>query len=538
MFRLVLLTVGLATAQIPEGNSGTEPDAPRAALRMFVPAMQTEAESATVSPMAAAALPNAATFASLAAAYLGTPEEAAAPADTPGIYTPITVSVPGTGLTAPKPAEVKPAERAEKNKNRGMPDPWPTAPWPNSQYQGYPVIGVPPDFDMWPLMQWMQGTGFNTWLVDNKIRIYGWVTIEYNWSNDKNSNTPDAYWVRPNHLDMDQALLRIDRNLDSVQTDHIDWGFRSTSIYGIDYRYTIAGGWGSEQLFNHNLLYGFDPTEQYLDVYYPWFAQGLILRVGRWIACPDIETQWAPDNYLGSHSILFAVDTYTNTGLMATIKLSDQWTFQAVIASGTDMAPWYKGAIPTGGFGLRWTAKSNRDAVYSWLNQINEANFRHFDINGTPAGHDNFNYFVSTWQHVFNARIMTNTESYYMWQNNAFVGGTPSIGPPKPYGSGGGLGAPIPGTARSYGVLNYTLVQISKYDFIAIRNEWYRDEQGERTGFPTSYTDNTIGVTHNFNRYFQMRPEIGYFRSWNVPAFDLGTKKNMVQAGIDMTLHF
>ena len=53
-------------------------------------------------------------------------------------------------------------------------------------------------------------------------------------------------------------------------------------------------------------------------MYIPWVAQGLIVRVGRWIACPDIETQFAPDNYMGSHSLLFTFDTYTQTGIMAT----------------------------------------------------------------------------------------------------------------------------------------------------------------------------------------------------------------------------
>ncbi len=41
---------------------------------------------------------------------------------------------------------------------------------------------------------------------------------------------------------MDQAVLRFERQEDTVQTDHIDWGFRFTNLYGIDYRYLMAGG--------------------------------------------------------------------------------------------------------------------------------------------------------------------------------------------------------------------------------------------------------------------------------------------------------
>ncbi len=93
----------------------------------------------------------------------------------------------------------------------------------------------------------------------------------------------------------------------------------------------------------------------------------MILRVGRWIACPDIETQFAPDNYMGSHSILFTFDTYTQTGVMATIMLNKQWTVQACINAGNDMAPWYKGAIPCGMFGVRWVSKDNNDSIYAVL---------------------------------------------------------------------------------------------------------------------------------------------------------------------------
>jgi hypothetical protein len=438
-------------------------------------------------------------------------------------------SASGTGVSPPVPA-IPP--------RRAMPSPFDSPPFPGSEYQGYPIIGVPPDTTVWPLMQAIQGTSYSDALNDARVRVYGWVTAEGNVSSSRHSNTPDSYWVRPNNFDMDQALIRFERQLDSVQVDHIDWGFRATLDYGIDYRYFTAGGWFSDQLLEHNFLYGWDPTELYVDVYIPWVAQGLIVRVGRWIACPDIETQFAPDNYMGSHSLLFTFDTYTQTGIMLTFKLSDQWTVQAALHSGTDMAPWYKGALPTGAFGLRWVAKSNNDALYTWLNAINDAKFRRFEEDGQPAGHDNFNYIVSTWEHRFNRLLITKTESYFMWQRDAVVGGTPSIGPIRPWGGGGGIGADIPGTTLTFGVLNYTVWEISRRDFITFRNEWWKDTDGERSGFPSTYTSNAIGLTHNFSPYIQIRPEICYYRSWTVPAFDNGTRKNEVMAAFDFTIRF
>ena len=204
-------------------------------------------------------------------------------------------------------------------------------------------------------------------------------------------------------------------------------------------------------------------TEQYFDLYVPNVAEGLIVRVGRWVACPDIETQLAPDNYLGSHSILFTYDTYTQTGIMFTVKLSDQVMVQAALTAGTDMAPWYAGATPTGMFGLRWVSQDNNDAFYTCLNNINDARFRNVYLDGEFAGHDNFNYIVSTWEHRFNALIHTKTEAYFMWQRDAYVGGSVSIGPPQTFGGGGGApGRSSPGYSVDYGILNYTMFALGQ----------------------------------------------------------------------------
>ena len=151
------------------------------------------------------------------------------------------------------------------------------------------------------------------------------------------------------------------------------------------------------------------------------------------------ETQFAPDNYMGTHSLLFTVDVYTETGVMATVMLNKQWTVQAAIHAGADMAPWYEGAVPTGMFGVRWVSCDNMDSVYTVLNAINNAEFQYFDERGVPAGHHNYNIIQTTWQHKFNDCVHTKTEAYYMWERNAAVGGTPSIGP-FAFNSGGGLG--------------------------------------------------------------------------------------------------
>jgi hypothetical protein len=425
---------------------------------------------------------------------------------------------------------------------RAFPEPWSAPPFPGHEYQGYPLIGVPKSTDTFPLMQAIydstSGTDFGEAIKESGIKIYGWATGSGNFSTAKNSNSPTSYWLVPNRLELDQFIVRIEREADTVQQDHIDYGFRSSFLYGIDYRYMTAGGWTSDQLLRNNRLNGFDMTEQYLDVYIPNVFQGLIVRVGRWIACPDIETQFAPDNYIGSHSILFTVDTYTQTGVMTTFLLNKQWMIQFGLTAGTDMAPWYPGGTPTGFFGLRYVAPDNNDAFYTCLNNINDARFRRLEVDGQTAGHDNFNYLVSTWEHKFSDQVHTKTEAYFMWQRDAYVGGTISVGPPQSFGGGGGAGTFIPGYSLNYGVLNYTMFALSKNDFLTVRNELYNDPQGERTGFRTLYSSHTIGWSHNFNAVMQLRPEIGFYHSYNDRAFDLGATRNMVMVGFDFTFRF
>jgi len=448
--------------------------------------------------------------------------------DTPQIET-ITVQ----GAEAPKKAPAAPVKPADPTgpKNRGLPSPFYSLPFPSSEFQGLPLVGVPDTSPRYALMQYLQGNWIGDWFDTNRIKMFGWLDLGANLSTSKNTNFPVAYANIPNSLQLDQAILRFERVEDTVQTDHIDWGFRFTNLYGLDYRYTTALGYFSDQLLKHNNLYGWDPLEIYGELYVPGVADGMVLRLGRYISPPDIEAQLAPDNFLYTHSLLYAYDAYTHTGLLDTVKLNKYWTVQAGVYSGNDMAPWSKGAIPTGYGGVRWVSEDNHDSVFTVLNSINNGQFR--------SGHDNLQYVVSTWTHKFDDRFFTTTEAYYMWQRDANKGGSFNNGPFKDsVDGGGGAGAPIPGVAPVWGILNYTLFMITQYDYICVRNEYWDDTKGERTGFATLYTTHTIGWCHHFNDHVQIRPEIDYDRAYQVPAFNDGTRKNQVVAAMDVIIRF
>ena len=81
----------------------------------------------------------------------------------------------------------------------------------------------------------------------------------------------------------------------------------------------------------------------YVDLYFPKVAQGMNVRIGRYISLPDIEAQLAPNNYTYSHSLLYTFDCYTQTGVNTTAKLSNHWMVQPGVSAGCDVAPWVGG---------------------------------------------------------------------------------------------------------------------------------------------------------------------------------------------------
>src|SRR5271169_2865871 len=208
--------------------------------------------------------------------------------------------------------------------SRGYPPPVSNPPFPFDYwpYGGSPVIGAP-NTSWTPLMAAIYGgSGGDAWKASG-VRIYGWVAGGFNISTSRASgfsNSPAAYYALPNTWILDQATLYIERKPDTVQTDHFDWGFRLTNLFGLDYRYTTMKGIFSQQLLLHNAHVGYDPVMFYVDLYFPVLA-GFNVRVGRYISVPDIEAQLAPDNYTYCHSLLYTFDAYTQLGIMLTLKL-------------------------------------------------------------------------------------------------------------------------------------------------------------------------------------------------------------------------
>jgi hypothetical protein len=419
---------------------------------------------------------------------------------------------------------------------RGTPSPVEGPPFPFSDwpYGGSVVIGKP-----WtqsgPLMQALwSGSHGDAWKKSG-IQIYGWANFGFNVStSDKQgyANLPTAYAEKPNTIQADQEVLYIERQPDTVQTDHFDWGFRVATLYGLDYRFTTAKGVFSYQLLKKNREYGFDPVMVYADLYFPHVAQGMDVRVGRYISLPDIEAQLAPNNYTYTHSLTYTYDCYTQSGVNTTTKLNNHWMVQAGISAGCEAVPWTRpDSKATFNTCLSYSWKDGGDNLYACANSINNAKY----------AYNNLSAYYLTWYHKINSSWHSATESWYQYEKD-----TPNVLNPAAAGllETGANGAQcatatqITCFAPEWAVVNYVEKQISKHDYFTIRNEYFDDLRGQRTGFKTKYSEHLLGWGHWIGTTVLFRPELRFERSYTVPAYDNGTKKNQFMVAGDLIYFF
>jgi hypothetical protein len=146
---------------------------------------------------------------------------------------------------------------------------------------------------------------------------------------------------------------------------------------------------------------------------------------------------------------------------------------------------------------------------------------------------------------VFNPNLQNEFEVYYLYEYNAYVGGTinnynVATGGPVYLGAGGGPGAFLPGLSSADGFVDYFEAIVSPKDFVSFRTDYMNDPRGERSGFATSYGSLTLGLTHKFSSVFMIRPEIRTEKAFRpgVTPYDNGTKGYQNTFGMDAILNY
>jgi hypothetical protein len=254
----------------------------------------------------------------------------------------------------------------------------------------------------------------------------------------------------------------------------------------------------------------------------------LNIRIGRYISLPDIEAQLAPNNYTYSHSLTYTYDCYTQTGVNATLKAGQHWLFQAGLSAGCEAAPWIPDAKLTGNWCVGFTWRNGYDNIYTCDNAINDGNY----------AYNNIQAYYATWYHKFNDQWHTATEYWYQWENKVPNTANPLAASLLETGANGAVCNSVTDLtcfAPDTAVLNYINRQLSAKSYLSLRNEFFNDIVGQRTGFKTRYTEHAISWNHWIGTTVLLRPELRYEHAYDFPAYDGGTSKNQFMAAGDIT---
>jgi hypothetical protein len=462
---------------------------------------------------------------------------------------------------------------APAQRQAGWPDtpettpPMPFTEWP---YGGVTSIGVtrPNSVDS-PLMTAIANTSLGKWMQENHFQVYGWVDGGANLSSNTvrpGGNSPISYTYTPNTVQLDQTVIYLDRFPDTVQTDHIDWGLRLSAIYGENYRYTTSYGLASYQLLKRNQQNGYDFPMLYGELWIPQIAQGLMLRLGRYISVPDIEAQLAPNNYMYTHSLMYSFDNYTNEGLQGSLQITPNLLLQLGVNIGTESTitnvgakipnpypnPLYPGstyrkdpgATPSFTACLRYDWNSGKDTIYPCADGINSGKW----------GYNNLQWYGFTYYHKFNDHWHISTEFYDLHENGVpnvnnpdvqaiiAAGGTPFSPQNVPFNAPNGAhcsnSTVLRCNAYAMGAVAYINYSPDPLNNFSLRPEIYEDAQGQRTGTKATYYEITFGWQHWLSPQIEMRPEIGYYHSNGGNAFNGQTRNYTWIAAGDVIVHF
>ncbi len=232
-----------------------------------------------------------------------------------------------------------------------------------------------------------------------------------------------------------------------------------------------------------------------------------------------------------THSLLYSIDPFTDTGAIATLKLNKQWIVQLGISAGHDVAPWSDDRKASGILCLDYSTASNHDNFYVCANGINDGKY----------AYNNLQDFDGTWYHKFNAKWHIATEAWYMYERQVpNIAGNVSIAPPTEIGANGAFCAPNQPTctAPEYAVVNYINREINPKTMIGFRSDLLDDKKGQRTGVATKYTENTLYATKYIGSTVLLRPEIRFDHSWDRRGYNNGAARNQFFAGMDVIYKF
>ncbi len=366
-----------------------------------------------------------------------------------------------------------------------------------------------------PLMELLDQAGIAKTLDDWHITIGGHAEAGWTWNfHDPNSEvTPGRVFdFEHNKPILDQLSLFVERKVDPSK-QKFDVGGKVEAIYGADSGLIHANGLSDYYDGPRNPKNQLDLTQLYVDLAFP-VGNGLLVRVGKFVTLLSQEVIDPEGNSLYSHSFLFAFSApFTQTGILASYNLTDQWSVSAGITRGWDQA-----------------FNDNNDAI-DFLGQVKWAMDKDttllLNVSIGPQRTDNtsdYRYVLDfVGSHTMSDQLAIAVNADFGWEDGASASGD---------------------TAYWWGIAGYAGYKLTDEFALNGRVEWFHDDDGTRTGVNgINLYEFTIGLgikpfaKDRYGQYLQIRPE---FR-WDLSQKDVFNDfqdDNQLTFGVDVLYAF
>ncbi len=286
-----------------------------------------------------------------------------------------------------------------------------------------------------------------------------------------------------------------------------DLGFYVELLYGADARLTPSNGlFDDDHVSNEE----FDITAGFVELVLP-IGTGLKAQIGKFITPIGYEYVEPRFTSLYSHSFLDNLTPYSQTGVLLTYNLSDQWLVTGVISRGWDQSLEDNNDSIDGLVGFTYTPSEETSMT------LNLSIGPQLDDDD-----DSYRYMFDFYlTHRSTERLLLALAADYIIEENTDQDG---------------------GASETYGVAGYATYELSDRFALNGRADWVRDKSVV-DGFDANLYEITVGVTitpfpeNGVASSLSFRPELRYDFS-DEAVFDDGLHDDQLTFGIDALFVF
>ncbi|HEY2587163.1 MAG TPA: outer membrane beta-barrel protein [Tepidisphaeraceae bacterium] len=377
---------------------------------------------------------------------------------------------------------------------------------------------APSNAEQRPLMAALHPTPVGQALEQARINIFGYMegSYQYNFMHPNPPVTLPRTPLNPGRLldvfqhdrvYLNQLNLAIERKVD-LTTHQFDIGGRVEGIFGQDARFIHANGLldhqqGSNPNVSPPIVGGewqFDLYQAYFDVGVP-LGNGVRVRAGKFSFFKPIDPN---ASIFYTHTIAYAATfPYTNTGVTVMYPFSDAIRVEGGISRGWDQALKDNNGAIDGLARVIWTPTETTRLIGSVI----------FGPELYRNNHDYTTLVDITLTQAVGEKLTLYLDAVFGNQVHAVPGNIPGAF------FSSSTATPL-GGANWYGVSGDALYSVNTYLDVALRLEWFRDEEGFTTNpFPPggqNLYEATVGASiyplagTALGRNFMLRPEVRY----------------------------